>query len=90
MKKLALLLLLNIAVYGADSAVSKESNSGFEQCVKILKEAVPPLYANVAYQEVLNGKMIFNLYPEQTKPYCTALGLYLNLLVESPKPKAKK
>ena len=87
MKKLALLLLLSIAVYGADL---KESNSGFEQCAKLLQEAVPPLYANVRYQEVLNGKMIFNLYPEQTKPYCTALGLYLNLLIESPKPKAKK
>ena len=87
MRKLALLLLLSIAVYGVDS---KETNSGFEQCVKILKEAVPPLYANISYQEVLNGKMIFNLYPEQTKPYCTALGLYLNLLIETPKSKAKK
>ena len=90
MKKLALLFLLSMAVYGADLADSKKSNSGYDKCVKILKEAVPPLYANVRYQEVLNGKMIFNLYPEQTKPYCTALGLYLNLLIESPKAKNKK
>ena len=81
MKKLALLLLLSIAVYGANSADSKESNSGYDKCVKILKEVVPPLYVNVA---------LYNILPERAKPYCTALGLYLNLLVESPKPKAKK
>ncbi|MGX3011420.1 hypothetical protein ACWIUD_07670 [Helicobacter sp. 23-1044] len=83
MKKLALLLLLSVAVYGADSANSKESNSGYDKCVEILKEVVPPLYVNVALYNVLP-------LPERAKPYCTALGLYLNLLVESPKPKAKK
>lgn len=87
MKKLILLILVSIAVYGADS---KDSNSGFKQCVELLKAEVLPLYANITYQEVLNGKMIFNLYPEQTKPYCTALGLYLNFLIETPKSKAKK
>ena len=78
MKKLALLLLLSVAVYGADSADSKKLNSGYDKCVEILKEVVPPLYVNVK---------LYNILPERAKPYCTALGLYLNLLIESPKAK---
>ena len=80
MKKLALLLLLSVAVYGADSADSKEINSGYNKCVKILKEVVPPLYVNVAH---------YNIYFATSKALLhEALGLYLNLLIESPKAKS--
>lgn len=70
MKKLVLLILVSVAVYGADSADSKNANKGYDKCVEILKEFVPPLYVNVAYYSIL---------PERAKPYCTTLGLYLNL-----------
>lgn len=88
MKKLALLILLSGAVYGADSADSKDfnkgkdSNNGYDKCVEMLKEFVPPLYVNVAY---------YNVLPELAKPYCTTLGLYLNLyVIPSPKQKNKQ
>lgn len=84
MKKLILLILVSIAVYGADLKDIKNSNnssSGYDKCVEILKETIPPLYVNVK---------LYNILPEQAKPYCTALGLYLNFLIESPKEKAKK
>ncbi len=88
MKKLALLILLSVAVYGADLADSKDlnkgkdSNNGYDKCVEILKEFVPPLYVNVAY---------YNVLPERAKPYCTTLGLYLNLyVIPSPKQKNSK
>lgn len=88
MKKLALLILLSMAVYGVDLADSKplnkgkDSNNGYDKCVEILKEFVPPLYVNVAY---------YNVLPERAKPYCTTLGLYLNLyVIPSPKQKNSK
>lgn len=88
MKKLVLLILLSVAVYGVDSAdskdlnKSKDSNNGYDKCVEILKEFVPPLYVNVAY---------YNVLPEQAKPYCTTLGLYLNLyVIPSPNQKNSK
>lgn len=88
MKKLVLLILLSVVVYGVDSADSndlnkgKDSNNGYDKCVEILKEFVPPLYVNVAY---------YNILPERAKPYCTTLGLYLNLYaIPAPKQKDKK
>ena len=76
------MILLSVAVYGADSADSKDSNNGYDKCVEILKEFVPPLYVNVAY---------YNILPERAKPYCTTLGLYLNLYtIPTPKQKSKK
>ncbi len=82
MKKLVLLILLSVAVYGADSTNSKDSSKGYDKCVEILKEFVPPLYVNVVYYSIL---------PERAKPYCTTLGLYLNLYtIPAPKQKSKK
>lgn len=88
MKKLVLLILLSVAVYGVDSEnskdlnKSKDSNNGYDKCVEMLKEFVPPLYVNVAY---------YNVLPERAKPYCTTLGLYLNLyVIPSPKQKSKQ
>lgn len=78
--------MVSIAVYGADK---KPINTNI-WCSGILQELSPQIHKAITLIEKVGNELRVTMLPNYPKPYCTALGLYLNLLIESPKEKAKK
>lgn len=89
MKKLALLLLLSIAVYGADS---KKSTNAHFWCSGVLQELHPQIHTSITLIEKFGNELQVTMLPNYPKPYCTTLGLQPESIFTSiiKKPKDKK
>ena len=80
MRKLALLLLLSIAVYGADSESSEKSKSMDTHiwCSEMLQITATPIHTAITLVEKVGNGIYVQIppnVPNYPKPYCTTLGL---------------
>ena len=90
MKKLVLLILLSVAVYGADSKKAIDTETW---CRAILNIIAPPIHYYTTFIEKTSDEIFVPLppnYANYPKPYCTNLALQPESIFDSIIKKQKE